>query len=312
MKRIDIVVPCYNEQEVLPLFKEETDRYINELTEYEFNYIFVDDGSKDNTLSILKEFASEYSNVKYISFSRNFGKESAMYAGFSNSTGDYVIIMDADLQHPPKLIPDMIKEVENGYDCCALYRSQQKGESIIRKLVSKMFFSFQNKISTVKMPNGAVDYRIMSRKMVDTLVRISEKQRFSKGLFCWIGFNTKWLEYDNVERPAGTTKWNIWKLFKYALDGFTSFSVSPLRFIFLLGAILSCISFIYLIVLLILFLCKVGITFNLVLVGIILLATGIIEISIGIVAEYIGRILTEVKNRPVYVIADTNINSFKE
>lgn len=312
MKTIDIVVPCFNEQEVLPLFKEETDKVIESLNDYDFNYIFVDDGSKDNTLNILKEFSENYSNVKYISFSRNFGKEAAMYAGFSNTTGDYVIIMDADLQHPPKLIPDMIKEIENGYDCCALYRSQQKGESFIRKAVSKVFFSFQNKISNVKMPNGAVDYRIMSRKMVDTLVRISEKQRFSKGLFCWIGFNTKWLEYDNVERPAGTTKWNIWKLFKYALDGFTSFSVSPLRFIFLLGTILTCLSIIYLIVLLVLALCGLLIGFNFVLIGLLILITGILEISIGVVAEYIGRIHAEVKNRPIYVIADSNINNFKE
>ena len=231
LKLIDIIVPCYNEEEVLPLFIEETNKVIATIPDYDFRYIFVNDGSKDKTLEVMRELAQKYDNAKYISFSRNFGKESAMYAGLENSTGDYVIVMDADLQHPPAMFPQMIAGVEEGYDCCALYRAKQKGESKLRQLISKMFFGFQNKISDVKMPDGAVDFRIMSRQMVDSIVKLCEKQRFSKGLFCWVGYRTKWIEYQNVERTVGTTKWSFWSLFKYALDGITSFSVSPLRFI---------------------------------------------------------------------------------
>ena len=238
LKLIDIVVPCYNEEEVLPLFVEETNKVIATIPDYRFRYIFVNDGSKDKTLTVMREIAKKFDNAKYISFSRNFGKESAMYAGLENSTGDYVIVMDADLQHPPAMFPQMIAGVEEGYDCCALYRAKQKGESPIRQLISKMFFGFQNKISDVKMPDGAVDYRIMSRQMVDSIVKLCEKQRFSKGLFCWVGYRTKWVEYQNVERTVGTTKWNFWGLFKYALDGITSFSVTPLRFIAVLGFII--------------------------------------------------------------------------
>ena len=248
MKLIDIVVPCYNEEEVLPLFIEETNRVIDTIRHYRFRYIFVNDGSKDKTLMVLRTLASRFPNVRYISFYRNFGKEAAMYAGLQHSTGDYVIVMDADLQHPPKMVPDMIKGVEEGYDCCALYRAKQKGESKIRQLVSKIFFSFQNKISDVKMPDGAVDYRIMSRQMVDSIVKLSEKQRFSKGIFCWVGYNTKWIEYQNVERTVGATKWSIWGLFKYALDGITSFSVAPLRFIAVLGFVIFLLSLIWIII----------------------------------------------------------------
>ena len=286
MKRIDIIVPCYNEEEVLPLFVEETNRVIDTLPDYRFRYIFVNDGSKDRTLAVLKTLASRYRNVKYISFSRNFGKESAMYAGLEHSSGDYVIVMDADLQHPPKMFPQMIAGVEEGYDCCALYRAKQKGESKLRQLVSKIFFSFQNKISDVKMPDGAVDYRIMSRAMVDSIVKLCEKQRFSKGLFCWVGYRTKWIEYQNVERTVGKTKWSFWGLFKYALDGITSFSVTPLRFIAVLGFIISFLSFIYIVITLV----------RTLIIGVetpgyvttlcaVLFLGGIVEMSVGVLGE---------------------------
>ena len=309
MKRIDIIVPCYNEEEVLPLFVEETNRVIDTLPDYRFRYIFVNDGSKDRTLAVLKTLASRYRNVKYISFSRNFGKESAMYAGLEHSTGDYAIVMDADLQHPPKMFPQMIAGVEEGYDCCALYRAKQEGESKLRQFVSKIFFSFQNKISDVKMPDGAVDYRIMSRAMVDSIVKLCEKQRFSKGLFCWVGYRTKWIEYENVERTVGTTKWSFWSLFKYALDGITSFSVAPLRLIAVLGFIIASLAFVWIIVTLIQTLIMgIDVPGYVTTLCAVLFMGGIIEMSVGVLGEYIGRIYIEAKDRPIYIMKETNLD----
>lgn len=309
MKTIDIVVPCYNEEEVLPYFVKETNQVIATLPDYKFRYIFVNDGSKDKTLLVLKTLASRQENIKYVSFSRNFGKESAMYAGLEHSSADYVIVMDADLQHPPKMFPKMIEGIEEGHDCCALYRAKQVGESKIRQFVSKMFFSFQNNISEVKMPDGAVDYRIMSRQMVDSILSLCEVQRFSKGIFCWVGFDTKWIEYKNVERTIGTTKWNIWGLFKYALDGITSFSVSPLRWIAVLGFIVSFLSFVYIIVTLIrtIFM-GIEVPGYVTTLCATLFLGGIIELSVGVLGEYVGRVYTEVKNRPIYLVKEANID----
>ena len=308
-KLIDIVVPCYNEEEVLPLFVEETNKVIDTIPDYRFRYILVNDGSKDKTLDVMRRLAAQFDSVKYISFSRNFGKESAMYAGLENSTGDYVIVMDADLQHPPKMFPDMIAGVEEGHDCCALYRAKQKGENPIRRVISKMFFGFQNKISDVKMPDGAVDYRIMSRQMVDSIVKLCEKQRFSKGLFCWVGYDTKWIEYENVERTVGTTKWSFWGLFKYALDGITSFSVAPLRFIAVLGFIIAFLAFIWIIVTLVqTLIIGIAVPGYVTTLCAVLFMGGIIEISVGILGEYIGRIYIEAKGRPIYITKETNLD----
>ena len=312
-KLIDIVVPCYNEEEVLPLFVEETNKIIDTIPDYDFRYILVNDGSKDHTLDVMRRLASRFENVKYISFSRNFGKESAMYAGLENSCGDYVIVMDADLQHPPKMFPKMIEGVEEGHDCCALYRAKQKGENPIRRVISKMFFGFQNKISDVKMPDGAVDYRIMSRKMVDSIVSLCEKQRFSKGLFCWVGYDTKWIEYENVERTVGTTKWSFWGLFKYALDGITSFSVAPLRFIAVLGFIIAFLAFVWIIVTLIqTLIIGIEVPGYVTTLCAVLFMGGIIEISVGILGEYIGRIYIESKDRPIYITKETNLKENKD
>ena len=309
MKLIDIIVPCYNEEEVLPLFIEETNKVIATIPDYDFRYIFVNDGSKDKTLEVMRGLAQKYDNAKYISFSRNFGKESAMYAGLENSTGDYVIVMDADLQHPPAMFPQMIAGVEEGYDCCALYRAKQKGESKLRQLISKMFFGFQNKISDVKMPDGAVDFRIMSRQMVDSIVKLCEKQRFSKGLFCWVGYRTKWIEYQNVERTVGTTKWSFWSLFKYALDGITSFSVSPLRFIAVLGFVIFALALIWIIITLIQTLIMgIDVPGYVTTLCAVLFMGGIIEMSVGVLGEYIGRIYIEAKDRPIYITAETNLD----
>ena len=309
MKTVDIVVPCYNEEEGLEVFVETTNKYINAIDGYRFRYILVDDGSRDKTFLVMRNLAKKYRNVKYISFSRNFGKEAAMYAGLQNSSGDYVIVMDADLQHPPAMIADMIKGVEEGHDCCAARRTTREGESKIRSFFSRTFYKFNNKITDVKLPYGAVDFRIMSRQMVDAVLSLSEVQRFSKGIFSWVGFDTKWLPYENVERTIGTTKWSFWGLFKYAIDGITAFSVAPLRFISLLGLIISGLAFIYAIVVL-----RQTLIFGIDVPGyattliITLFLGGIIEFSVGILGEYIGRIYMESKDRPIYLTKSTNIN----
>lgn len=309
MKTVDIVVPCYNEEEGLEVFVETTNKYIDAIDGYRFRYILVDDGSRDRTFLVMRNLAKKYRNVKYISFSRNFGKEAAMYAGLQNSSGDYVIVMDADLQHPPAMIPDMIKGVEEGHDCCAARRTNREGESKIRSFFSRTFYKFNNKITDVKLPYGAVDFRIMSRQMVDAVLSLSEVQRFSKGIFSWVGFDTKWLPYENVERTIGTTKWSFWGLFKYAIDGITAFSVAPLRFISLLGLVISGLAFIYAVVVLL-----QTLIFGIDVPGyattliITLFLGGIIEFSVGILGEYIGRIYMESKDRPIYLTKSTNIN----
>ncbi len=308
MKNIDIVVPCYNEQDVLTTFYRETEKVVSAIDGYRFRYIFINDGSADDTLIILRGLAATYDNVKYISFSRNFGKEAGMYAGLSNSTGDYVIVMDADLQHPPALIPKMIQSIENGHDCCAAYRTDRKGEKRIRSFFSKAFYKFSNKMTDVKMPYGAVDFRIMSRHMVDSIVSISERQRFSKGIFCWVGFDTEWIPYENVERTIGTTKWSFKGLTKYAMDGILSFSVAPLRILAVMGSLISIAAIIYAVFILIQTL-VVGIKAPgyASTIIILLLLGGIIELSIGVVGEYIARIFTEIKHRPIYIAKESNL-----
>lgn len=308
IKTIDIIVPCYNEEDVLKLFYEESSKVTDNISDYSCRYIFVDDGSRDKTLSILMELSKEHENVKYISFSRNFGKEAAMYAGLDLSTGDYVVIMDADLQHPPTMIPDMIKGIQEGYDCCAARRTTRKGEAPVRSLFSRMFYKVNKKMTNIDLVQGAVDFRIMTRQMVDSVLELSERQRFSKGIFSWVGFKTKWLPYENVERPLGSTKWSFWGLFKYAIDGITSFSITPLRIVTGMGFLISIFAFIYSIVTLI-----KTIIFGIDVPGYtttlcaILFLGGIIELSIGVLGEYIANIYMEVKNRPLYILKDTNL-----
>lgn len=310
MKYVDIVVPCYNEQDVLTTFYRETDKIVSAIAGYSFRYIFINDGSRDDTLIVLKGMSQSYPNVKYISFSRNFGKEAGMYAGLEASTGDYVIVMDADLQHPPVLIPRMIESIEGGHDCCAAYRTTRKGEKRIRSFFSRSFYKINNKLTDVKMPYGAVDFRIMSRTMVDSIVSISERQRFSKGIFSWVGFDTEWIPYENVERQIGTTKWSFKGLTKYAFDGIMSFSVAPLRLVAVMGFIIAVSAIIYAIYILIRTLAvgvdAPGYASTII---ILLFLGGIIEISIGIVGEYIARIFTEIKHRPIYIAKESNLDS---
>ncbi|MEE1055846.1 MAG: glycosyltransferase family 2 protein [Acutalibacteraceae bacterium] len=310
MKTVDLVVPCYNEEEGLKIFVRETTKVTDNIQGYDFTFILVNDGSKDNTYKVMKQLAKQYENVKYISFSRNFGKESAMYAGLKYSNADYVVVMDADLQHPPKMLVDMCKAMEEGYDCCAARRVNREGESKIRSFFSQSFYKISNKISDVKMPYGAVDYRMMTRQMVDAVVSLSEVQRFSKGLFCWVGFDTKWIPYQNVERAVGTTKWSFWGLFKYAIDGFASFTVSPLRWLSAIGSIISFVAFIYIIITLLQTL-FFGITVEgyVTTLCAILFLGGIIELSIGVLGEYISRIYMESKHRPIFLVKDTNMDN---
>lgn len=312
-KTIDIIVPCYNEEDMLNLFFTETNKILTSIPNYSFRYIFVDDGSKDKTLVLLKELAAANDNVYYLSFSRNFGKEAGMYAGLKHSTGDFVIIMDADLQHPPAMIPDMIKATEEGYDCCAARRSSRTGESKIRSAFSRMFYRLSNKFTDIKLVQGAVDFRIMSRKMVNAVLDLSEVQRFSKGIFAWVGFDTKWLPYENVERPLGTSKWSFWGLFKYAIDGITAFSVAPLRFVSALGFVISTFAFIYIIITLVQTLIfGIDVPGYVTTLCAVLFLGGIIELSIGILGEYIGHIYMESKNRPIYILKQSNFDNEKE
>ncbi len=309
MKTVDIIVPCYNEEEVLPEFVRVTNEVIATLPQYSFRYILVNDGSKDKTLLTMIKLAEEFDNVKYISFSRNFGKEAAMYAGLEHASADLVIVMDADLQHPPAMFPEMLKGIEEGHDCCALYREEsERKDGLLRRGFSKLFFKMQNSMSSVKMPYGAVDFRVMTKQMVDAILSMSEVQRFSKGIFCWVGFDTKWIPYENVERTIGTSSWSFWGLFRYAIDGITSFSVSPLKFIFILGIIMFVLSGIGMLYIAI----KAIITGEIgsgyaTTVCVELLIGGIIELSIGIIGEYLGRVFIETKKRPIYIAKVKNI-----
>ncbi|MBQ8941406.1 MAG: glycosyltransferase family 2 protein [Firmicutes bacterium] len=313
MKKVDLIVPCFNEEQVVELFYTETSKVINEISGYEFNFIFVDDGSRDKTIDILKSLAEKDSKVKYISFSRNFGKESAMYAGLKNSTGDYVLILDADLQHPPKLIIPMLEAMEEGYDCCSANRATRDGDPVLRTFFTRYFYRLVNKISEVDMPDGAGDFRMMNRPMVNAVIAMSEVQRFSKGIFSWVGFKTKWISFENVERAAGETKWNFWKLFSYAIDGITAFSTFPLKVSSYVGLFTAASSFIYLIYIII-----KTLIFGKDLPGyastvtLILFVGGMLLLACGILGEYIAKIYLEVKNRPVYIIRKTNVDEPKD
>ena len=312
MKTVSIIVPCYNEEAVLNLFYTETQKVLDTISGYNFHYIFVDDGSQDKTPLILKELSKTYAHIDFLSFSRNFGKEAGMYAGLKHADGEYVIIMDADLQHPPTLIPTMIKEIEAGYDCCAAMRTSRTGESKIRSAFSRTFYRLSNKLTDVTLVQGAVDYRIMSRQMVDAVLSLSEVQRFSKGIFSWVGFHTKWLPYENVERTIGKTKWSFWGLFKYAIDGITAFSVAPLRMVSAMGFIISIFAFLYILITLI-----QTLAFGIVVPGYVttlcavLFLGGIIELSVGILGEYIGHIYMEAKDRPIYILKESSLSYTK-
>lgn len=305
--KISVVVPCYNEEESVGLFYKEMSS-VAEKMDYEFEYIFVNDGSSDSTLEILMELSRSDEKVKYISFSRNFGKESAIYAGFSKASGDYVVMMDADLQDPPKLLPQMVEYIQQGYDSVATRRVTRKGEPPIRSFFARMFYKIINKISDVDIVDGARDYRLMTKQMKDAIVSMKEYNRFSKGIFGWVGFKTKWLEYENVERVAGETKWNFWKLFLYSLEGIVAFSTAPLVLASMFGIIFCLLAFI-----MILFIVVRTIVFGDPVAGwpsmvcIIFLIGGIQLLCIGIIGQYLSKTYLETKKRPQYIIKDSNV-----
>ena len=303
MEKISIVVPCFNEQNnISPLF-EKVKSVLNKNASCELEFIFVDDGSTDKTLEILRDLSRTDSSVKYVSFSRNFGKEAALFAGLKNATGDYVAVMDADLQDPPELLKDMYEQMGGGeFDCIAARRIDRDGEPKIRSFFARIFYKLINKISEVELVDGARDFRLMSRKYIDALLRLSEYNRFSKGLFNWVGFKTKWIEYKNVERAEGETKWSFWKLFKYSINGIVAFSSLPLYICSLLGIIMCAVSFlaiIFIIVRQLLFGGSVAGWPSL--VCIIVLIGGLLMLGIGILGFYLSKIYLEVKNRPIYI-----------
>lgn len=314
MKKIAIVVPCYNEQEAIPYFYEEVNKVSNTMRDKtEFEFLFINDGSKDNTLNVLRNLSKKDSRVKYISFSRNFGKEAAMYAGLKEATGDCVAIMDADLQDPPALLPEMFDTLEEGeYDCVATRRVTRKGESKIRSFFARLFYKIMNLISNTEVVDGARDFRLMSRQMVNAILEIGEYNRFSKGIFGFVGFNTKWLEYENIERVAGKTKWSFWKLLLYALDGFTAFSTKPLNISTFVGILFCLIS----LIMIIFIICKTLIFGDPVggwpsLACIVLFVGGVQLFCTGIMGEYLSKTYLEVKNRPIYIVKETNVNNEK-
>ncbi len=308
MDKISIIVPCYNEEEAMPIFYKEITKVADKMKKKaDFEFIFVNDGSKDKTLEVARELSDKDKRVRYVSFSRNFGKEAGMLAGLEASRGDYVAIMDVDLQDPPALVEEMYDTLKEGvYDCVATRRVSRDGEPPVRSFFAELYYKLINKISKTEIVNGARDFRLMTRQMVDSILELKEYNRFSKGIFSWVGYNTKWLEYKNVERVAGTTKWNFWKLFLYSLESIVAFSTVPLAIASILGILFCLIAFIMIIVIIIKTL-TVGdpVAGWPSLVCIILLVSGIQLFCMGIIGQYLSKTYLEVKKRPVYIVKET-------
>ncbi len=309
MHTLDLIVPCYNEEEALPLFFSAVQDVLLQLTNTKTRLIFVDDGSTDNTLSVLRALCGSHENTCYISFSRNFGKEAAMLAGLRASTAEFVGILDADLQHSPQLLPEMLRALtEEGYDIAAARRETRTGEAKLKSGFSKLFYKIISRISDADIEAGAQDFRIMKRKVVNAVLQVPEYNRFSKGIFSWVGFKTKWFPHENRARAAGKTKWSFWSLFSYAVDGIVNFSTAPLKISLLCGAICSLVGIayaLYIIVRTLIYGSDVpGYPST---ICAILIIGGLILLSLGILGEYISRIYMEVKRRPHYIIDETDI-----
>ena len=311
MKLISVVVPCYNEEEVLPMFYDEiikvSDSMSEEFPELEFEFLFINDGSKDKTLEIFHTLADRDERVRYISFSRNFGKESGIYAGLKNAKGDYVVVMDADLQHPPAFLPQMYRYVKDGeYDCATTRRVSRTGESKVRSWFAMQFYKIMNKISQIEIVDGAQDFRFMTRQMVDSILEMSEYNRFSKGIFSWVGFNVKYMPYENVERPIGTSSWSFWGLFKYSLEGIMAFSTAPLAVSALVG-VASCILSFFIFILAV---TEIGSDSkkakSTAFTALTFLMSGFQFIFTGILGEYLSKTYLETKKRPIYIAKETD------
>ena len=308
-KKISVIVPCYNEEEAIPLFYKEIKKVIENI-KAKFEIIFINDGSSDNTLEILRNLAKKDKIVRYISFSRNFGKEAGILAGLEASLGDYICMMDVDLQDPPELLNEMYEILETtDYDCVATRSVSRNGYSPLRKLFTKWYYKIINKISKTQIVDGARDFRLMTRQMVDSILSLKEVNRYSKGIFSWVGFKTKWITFENTERVAGTTKWNFWKLFAYSLESIVGFSTIPLSIAAFIGILFCLISFIMIIIVI----CKTLIFGDPVagwpsLVCIIFFVSGIQLFCVGIIGQYLSKTYLEVKNRPVYIVKETDKN----
>lgn len=303
---ISIIVPCYNEEEMLPIFYEEINRVSKIMDYVTFEYIFVNDGSKDHTLKKLKELSNKDYRVRYFSFSRNFGKEAALFAGLEHAKGDYVAVMDVDLQDPPELLPEMYRLIQDEeYDCIGTRRKDREGEPIIRSFFARKFYKLINRISDTEIVDGARDFRLMKRQMVDAILNLSEYNRFSKGIFSWVGFETKYLEFQNKERVAGQTTWSFWSLFRYSLDGIVAFSEIPLA----MASIIGFFTFAVAIILAVFFGVRTLIFGNPTsgwtsMIVIILALGGIQLLSLGIIGKYLGKTFLETKKRPIYILKE--------
>lgn len=309
MDKISVAVPCYNEEPALEPFFAAVSAVAGQMPDVEFEFLFIDDGSRDKTLEKMQELAQRDSRVKYISFSRNFGKEAGIYAGLENATGDYVVVMDADLQDPPALLPEMYRSIrEEGYDCVGSRRVTRKGEPPIRSFFARLFYKLINKMSDAEIVDGARDFQMMNRQVVEAILSMGEYNRFSKGIFGWIGFKKKWLEYENIERVAGETKWSFWQLLLYAIEGIVAFSTTPLVISSVFGLICCVLAIIMIVVVIVRTLIFGDPTSGWPsLVCIMLLLSGIQMLGIGIVGQYLAKTYLETKNRPIYLVRQTNI-----
>ena len=309
---ISLIVPCYNEEESLPILYKALTDVRSEVKDKTFEFIFVNDGSRDNTLKVIKELAAGDPCVNYVSFSRNFGKEAAMYAGLEHSKGEYVAILDADMQDPPSLIPSMIKDLDDDVaDIVAARRVTREGEPKIRSFFARTFYKLINKMCEVEIADGARDFRLMKRPVVDAILEVNERQRFSKGIFAWVGFRTKWVEHQNVERVAGETKWSFWKLLSYAIDGIVSFTVAPMRLATYCGFASALAAFLYMLyyfIRAVIMRIYDDVPGYPSLLCFILFIGGLVLMALGLLGEYIGRTFIEVKRRPIYIVADKNTN----
>ncbi len=310
-KIIELLVPCYNEEQCILIFQEEVTRVFKEMMPaYDYRIFYIDDGSKDKTLSLIRQVAdNDPEHVRYVSFSRNFGKESALFVGFSKSIGDYVVPIDADLQHPPTLLPKMAQALEEGHDCAAARRVSRKGEPKIRSAFSRAFYHVINRLTSVEMQPGSTDFRMMKRPVVEALVSMSERERFTKGMYSWVGFDTEWIEYENVERAAGETKWSFSGLVKYAFNGIFAFAPTPLRSVIYLGMFVVFCSVLWGIQIFIKaarqpYEERTG--YASIMLAVFLMG-GIVIIILGVIGEYLAQIYQEVKRRPIYIVKETNI-----
>lgn len=307
MSLLTIVVPCYNEEAVLPLFFDEIGRTMEDFkntdADLEFELLFVDDGSKDRTLDVIKEFRKKDERVHFVSFSRNFGKEAGIYAGLENSHGDYVVIMDADLQDPPSLLPEMYKAIrDEGYDSAATRRVTRKGEPVIRSFFARQFYKMMNRMTSLQIMDGARDYRIMTRTMVNAVLDMKEYNRFTKGIYSWVGFDTKWFDYENRERAAGETKWSFWRLFIYSLEGFVGFSTAPLTFAAFIGLVFTLLAFVMIVFIIVRTLIYGDPTSGWPsMICIIVFIAGVQLFCIGVVGQYLAKTYLETKARPIYI-----------